>query len=288
MKTKITYLIGMLAIALIPTLWMSQGCMGNYPSVASVVVTATPSLPSDFVVNFEDSTNNINPKLANTLLTTVLNSNPSNLGGTNSNSGPITVAHNYAGSVTIATYGGSPANTLNYGTSNFIVPNTIQNVNNGSLFALHMFGGLNTTTNGYEADQLFCNFLSGSPPNPYFDMTAFTGVRMDVAFGGDTNPFRFLAFPIDLTTPSSTPGGICSGSCYAHYQVSLPSGSNTGWMPVTYTWSSFTQAFAPLGTPFSSHLNKVLQLSISMGPNSASGGLTTTTDFWLDNVQFLP
>jgi hypothetical protein len=67
----------------------------------------------------------------------------------------------------------------------------------------------------------------------------------------------------------------------------LPTGQNTGWMPVTYLWTQFAQpSYSNDGTAFTTHLKKVLSLQWGLGDNGAM--TNTTTDFWLDNVQFLP
>lgn len=259
-KTQVKWVWGsaLMFAVLIFASWFNQGCVGGVPILSAMVVTATPTLQPNVVSNFETGTTSLNSTLLN-------------IGA-------------YGGSFGTNTYGGSPPNSMN---NPFVVANTIPDANNGSSYAIHIFAPLTTTAGGYEADQLVCNFLVGAP-SPFYDLTPFTGIRMDIAFGNDTNPSRSVAFPIDLTTPSSTPGGNCSTWCYNSFQKLLPAGTNTGWMPVTYTWSQFAQAYNPMGTPFTSHLNKVLNLSFGFGANTASGGVSTYTDFWVDNIQFIP
>ena len=285
-KLKLAIFSSAVFILLVSTLWLQQGCVGGPAPFAAMIVTSTPTLPPDYVSDFETGGVSINPNLLNVNGHAGSFTSNKYLGGNFATTPTpnITITPGFTPTVTWVTIV-QPQNNLN---SPIVVPNTITNSVNGSPYALHLFASLYTTPNNYEADQLFCNFLSGAS-SPYYDLTPFTAVRMDVAFGGDTNSNRALAFPIDLTTPSSAAaGGNCTSSCYAHYQVPLPGGQNTGWMPVTYTWSQFVQTFGSLGTPFSSHLNKVIQLSVSLGANTASGGVSTYTDFWIDNVKFLP
>ena len=247
-----------MAGGVVPILWLQEGCQGSYPPIAVMVVTSTPTLMPDVVSNFET-------------------------GGTAVNSN-LTGVNGYPGSFSANTYGGSPPNTINN-------PFIVSNPGDGSNFALHISTSL-SSTGAYEADQVFCNLKSPGASSPYFDLTPFTGIRFDFKLGADTNPAsgRVFGIPIDITTVPSSPGGTCTSQCYNNFQVNLPAGQNTAWMPLTFTWSQFAEAYNQLTPPqnqFSNHLTRALQLEWSFSPNAAIV-TTTTTDFWVDNVQFLP
>jgi hypothetical protein len=236
----------------LPVLWMQQGCQGTYPLPSVMVVTPTPTLAPNVVTDFETGGTGINPYL---------------LG-----------VNGYPGSFVANTYGGSPPNSINN-------PFVLGGPGNGSQYGIHIACSL-SGTGAYEADQLVCNLIKAGAPSPYFDATSFSGVQFDInIMPSDTNPQRVFQVGTDVTTPNSAPGGTCPSGCYNHYQANLgaPTG---GWVTRSYAWTALV--YPGYGTNngpnVSTHLTKFIFLQWSESANGAV--VTTSTDFWIDNVQF--
>ena len=257
MKTKIIGCSGLVCVLLTSILWMSQGCVGGVPPITAFVVTATPTLPVDYISNFETGTVAINPTLRN--------------------------VNGFPGSFTVNTYGGGAfPNTVNN-------PFVLSNPGNGSNYAIHILCQL-SSTGAYEADQLVCTLTSGAP-SYYYDASSFTGIQFDLnILPDDTSTHRVFQIGTDVTTPASATGGTCSpvANCYNHYQATLPSGSTGGWVTKTYNWNQITYPGYGNnnGPDISTHLNKILFLQVSID-NQASVTISKT-DIWIDNVKFLP
>ena len=98
---------------MVSALWLSQGCSGKIPTMANIVATSTPTLPPDYISDFENGGNKVNPYLTN-------------------------AANGYW---TDSTYGG-PATALNVINDPFIVPNTVADSVDSSNYAAHMFARL--------------------------------------------------------------------------------------------------------------------------------------------------
>lgn len=310
MKTKWFLIPILAAFAVVPCLWLQQGCAGNYPSVATMIATPTPPLAADVISNFNSDAVSVNPTLAGVILQTVVTGGGSTSGNLNANAGPVTVLRNYAGSFTTNTYGGgSSPNTIN---SPFLLPNP----GDGSNYAINIScplsdppvttvsgcvttvtpgnppttvvsGCVTTVSSAYPADDLICTLISGGP-SPYFDASGFTGIQFEInILPDDTNPNRVFQVAVDVTTPSSSVGGTCTLGCYNYHQAVLPSVSTGGWVTESYTWSQITYpGFGTNTGPLSNHLTKLLFLQWGFSDN---GGMKNThTDFWIDNVKFLP
>lgn len=249
-KMKLIGWSSLMAAVLASTLWMQQGCVGNFAPLALMVVTSTPTLSPSVISNFESGTTAVNPTLRNT-------------GG-------------YPGNFTVNTYGGSPPNSIN---NPFVLM-----PGNASNYAIHVFASL-SGTGAYEADQISCNLTSGAP-TPYYDATGFTGVQFDINIPpANTNPQKVFQVAIDLTTPTSSPGGTCLSGCYNHYTANLA--TTAGWSTVTLPWASITYpGYGTNNGPLAGHLNKILFLMWSFSANGAV--VTTYTDVYIDNVRFTP
>lgn len=281
-----------LAGLFVTSLWLSQGCTGKIPPLANLVLTSTPTLAPNVVSNFENGSTSVNPGLTGS----------------------------YNGYWSDATYGGPPAapNTIN---STFVVSNTVSDSTDSSSYAVHIgfpSGPVTLITtgigNGYESDQLTCHLVN-SGTNPYYDATPFRGIAFYYNFPStDTNSNR--AFQIATMN---------TVSAYNHFQVLMTNGSSSGWKPVTYMWPQFVCPFgscngAMTTTGASGNLNHIafLQWQLSdnvkgqavtlpgtLSPNPGASASTTFiyagappvtvvynpltyTDFWVDNVQFVP
>jgi hypothetical protein len=278
------------------------------------VVSQQPTpLPTDVINNFETDSVYCNPDL---------------LGYQSSISAVTQLAPNGIYSVpkpgffAINSYGGPPGapNTFN---SNFVVPNTVPDATDSSNFAIHVGWPTGPLTliatgigNGYESDQLTC-YLQDNPSNLFYDATPFLdGGNGGIAFyynipADDTNTNRAFQIATINTT-----------AAFNHFQCLLPNGPSGGWQAVTFTWKQFNCPFGscngaltttgPVGNmnhiPFIqwqfSDNQKGQGVTLPGGapaspatfiyPQSGGGSVTvvygpeTFTDFWIDNVQFIP
>ena len=263
LKKKWLWYPGFFILSLLWILWMNQGCNGKIPPLSNVLAVAPTPLPSYFISDFETGKIGLNTHLQGY------------------------VGGNWAA----ATYGGSTA-APNAVDAIFVLPNP----GDGSNFAAHVFGVM-TDPGGtqYPSDQLGC-FLSDNSSTPYFDASLFTGIQFDInIMPDDTNNFtrgRIFQVATDATVPPpQIPGGRAGGrctqgaNCFNHYEYSLP-GPTGGWITLTLTWAMFNQAYGTTYGPLSNHLDKFILLQWQFGDNGA--GTVTYTDFWVDNVQFLP
>jgi len=146
----------------------------------------------------------------------------------------------------------------------------------------------------------YLNSDTGSPQYPYYAApSTFTGIRFLINIQpDDTNTNRAFQVAIDQTLPASVPGGTCAPTtactCYNHFQVSLPGGSTGGWTAESHPWADFTVPYCSSSVApadLANHLNKIvfLQFQFNAGvQGSTSSPVSTYTDFWVDDVQFLP
>jgi len=276
LKRKWLWYPGFITIALAGILWMNQGCNGKIPPLPAVLQpTAAP--PPYYITDFELGTTGVYSTLQGW------------------NSGMIWQN---------TTYGGTAAapNKVN---NPFVVPNTVPDATDSSNFAIHVFAPLLATGigNGYEADQLICP-LYNAVTRTYYDASSFTGIQFLINIqADDTNTNPVFQIAIDQTEPppalQGAAGGLCLAGkeCNSHYQVPLLSyvSAGAGWQPVSLVWSAFSPAFAPNpitpnGSSLTSHLNKIVFLQWVFSDN-VPGQIPPTatyTDYWVDNVQFLP
>jgi hypothetical protein len=263
--------------------FLGQGCVQSVPPLASVVATSTPTFPPDLVSNFEDGSVKVNPNLEN---------------GRNG----YWIARTYGGAgATLVSGGVTTVTTGNQVNEPFVVPNAVPDATDASRFAAHIFAPL-IAAGAYESDQLACYPLGGAaePGYPYYDAGAFPGgIRFLINVpADDTNTYRVLQVAIDQTLPAGEPGGACAPttvcSCYNHFEAALPAGSTAGWVAISHPWSDFTVPSCPGSvTPagLDKHLDRIifLQFLFSSGSQgSTSSPVSTTTDFWVDDVRFLP
>jgi hypothetical protein len=229
------------------------------------------------------------------------------------------------GAWSVNTYGGDPANTVNGGLSAAICndpgnpcfispipPSPASLAVNGSGFAAHIFGPLYILAGKYESHQLIGRFRN-SATNPYFDARPFSGLQCDVyVSSADTNLLPYLQIGIDRTTPPSAGvGGICLGTqCYNHYAYGLTNlGTNPGddplgnraplagpdcsnpcrdtWVRLTLPWNRFAQTFGTNHGPLVNHREKFLLIQVIFSNDNVAAS-TNYTDFWVDNIEFLP
>jgi len=264
---------------LLVVLLSSQGCNGKVPALPRVLAPAPAPLAPNVISDFENGSPNISPLLA----------------GTNN------------GTWRLATFGG-PGYAPNTVPTVFVVPNTVPDATNSSNFALHFAADLRAagTGCGYEADQLVCP-LYNQTAGTYFDASAYTGIQFMINVQPtDTNTSPVFQVVIDQTEPpaahSGTSGGICtgvgcSGGCYDHYQAAMPKGTDPTagtWQTITLTWNQFSWpsfGTAPSPNNLAAHLDKIIFLQWTYSDNTAGSPgspVVTRTDFWIDNVEFLP
>ncbi len=284
--------LGSLALAFM-TFFFFQGCTSSVPTVSSVV---PPALPVDIISNFHEGSLLVNPALTN------------GTGGY------------FTGEVTGGVAGHT--NMIN-GSLNPIIlvprPDTGQ-------YAVHIYGEqTDTNPTEYPAIELWC-FLRNNPNDPtdpyIYDLSQFpTGIQFDInILPDDTNTARWFQVGITANTPAGAdPAGICpppySANCYNYFNFNLPSGSTSGWKHMTLPFSSMKIRFSPTGSdglttqalsapailygqpvsvngqPVASFENLGLFLLWQFsngGPSPPPGapGVSTYTDFWVDNVQF--
>ena len=263
-----------MAAILAGALWTMEGCSGKIPPMAAVLQPAV-SLPPDFISDFETGKPVVSP--------TLLNSNN--------------------GVWRAATFGGSALapNVIN---GPILVPNTVSNATDSSKYAIHIFASLlaNGTGCGYESDQLDCP-LYHSNTNTYYDASSFTGIQFMLNIQPDDNNSHpvFQVVVAETEPPpaeSGTAGGTClqgpcGSTCFNHFQYLLPvnPGVGTGgWTTISLNWAQFSLAFGSLPYGLSYYLNHVifLQWTFSNNAQGYPGYPANTTDFWVDNVQFLP
>lgn len=252
------------------------------PAPSSVVVTATPTLPPDFISDFENGSAAVNPNLRN-------------------GDGGGWIARTYGGAgATLVSGGVTTVTTANTVNDPFVVQNTVPDETDASRMAAHLFAPL-IAAGGFESDQLACypEHNAGNPHYPYYDASSFTGIRFLINIpADDSNTHRVFQVAIDQTLPTGEPGGTCAPTtvcfCYNHFEVALPAGSTAGWTAVSHPWSDFTVPDCPGSvTPagLDGHLDKIvfIQFQFSAGvQGSMSSPVSTYTDFWVDDVRFLP
>ncbi len=259
----------LLVVALSAIFWVLGGCSAKLPSIGSILAPASP-LPSNYISDFENNKPTLNPLLQ---------------GGS---SGNIWRA---------ATFGG-PGNAPNKVNFPIVAPNTVADATDGSLYAIHVFATLIAagTGCGYESDQLVCPLYHGDT-NTYFDASAFTGIQFLINIGSDdtnTNPvFQVVVAEtepppaLDGTAGGTCVQGPCGSNCFNHYQASLGGVTKGSWQTVSLTWAMFNSPFNAPPFNLTYYLKHVIFLQWTFSDNVPSG-ITTNTDFWIDNVQFLP
>ncbi len=267
---------GLTAFALTGGLWMIEGCSGKLPPIAAVLQPAAPPLPPDFISDFENGKPLVSP--------TLLNSNN--------------------GVWRPSTFGGSSTapNVIN---GPILVPNTVADATDSSKYAIHIFASLENVGSGcgYESDQLVCP-LYHPDTNTYYDASSFTGIQFMLNIPPDDQNFSpvFQVVVAETEPPpaeSGTAGGTClgspgcGGSCFNHFQVALPASPGVGtggWVTLSFNWASFNSPFSSPPQPLSYYLNHIIFLQWTFSNNTAgfNGNPPHPTDFWVDNVKFLP
>lgn len=302
-KRRVLFLIFAGCLSAAAGLVFIQGCTNQVPTIAAALGSVPTPLPSDFVSNFENGSVTVNPNLQG--YPPVIPTNP--VSQLVPNGSPAFKP----GVWVLTTYGGPPgaSNAVN---SPFIVPNTVGDSVDSSSYAIHVGPTTLIAAGKYESDQLLCHLVT-TPSNPYFDASAFNGIQFYYKIQSaasasvtDNNNHRIVQIAIDQTLPpDGGAGGTCSygdNNCFNHFQIQLPGGSTTTagvdqWVVATYNWSAFsvpygTSQLSDQPTPhLSNHLNKFLFIQWQFSDNmqgSLAAPVTTETNFWIDNVQFLP
>lgn len=256
---------------------LNQGCNGKLAPLPVVLAPAPTPLPIGFISDFESGTTGLNPHLPGVTSSMFWRS---------------------------TTYGGTAASPNKVNTI-FVVPNTVPDAMDSSSFAIHVFAPLLATGigNGYESDQLICP-LYDAATRTYFDASAFSGIQFLINIqADDTNTDPVFQIAIDQTEPPPALQGAAGGTCLAgsecnsHFQISLSSAVtvHNAWQPVSVLWGGFNPAFAPnpiTPTPvyLTDHLNRIIFLQWAFSNNvlGTIPPVVTYTDYWVDNVQFLP
>jgi hypothetical protein len=285
MDSKIKYILGGVAFLSVGAILLLQGCSQQIPPLSAVIVPnpGAAALPTDYVNNFENGSLNVNLNLlgypsGNSSSVTELVPNGSSSGGGSSFTPGFWSVNTYGGP-------GSSPNTINHP---FLVPNAVSDATDSSGYAIHIGWPSAPVTciavGGYEADQLTCS-LGGS--NTYYDATPFTGVA-----------FYYNILPDDTTTYRQFEvSTINTVSAFNHFHFLMPNGSSSGWKAVTVTWSQLVYpGFGPnsglITTPGpTGNLNHFVGLQWAWSDNaqgSIASPVTNLSDFWVDNVQFLP
>jgi hypothetical protein len=122
---------------------------------------------------------------------------------------------------------------------------------------------------------------------------------------GDNNLSPVFQIAIDKTLPASSgAGGTCSGSgCYNHYQYPLSNLSSAqctplgtcglcncrnAWVRVRLPWSAFIVPFGTIPGTMIDNIKKTIFIQWQFTDNLATAGRVSHTDFWVDNVEFIP
>jgi len=270
-----------------------QGCSNQVPPISAIVVPnpGAAALPSDYISNFENNSIYVNrnllgyPPLVGASVTQ-LSPNGTASGSSSSFS---------TGFWSLATYGG-PAAAPNVVNNPFLLPNAHPDSVDSSNYAIHVGLANGPITciavGGYEADQLTCT-LENNPSDPYYDATPFlNGGNGGIAFyynilADDTSTYRqFQVETINTGAPN-----------YNHFHFLLPNGSSGGWKAVTVTWNQLTYpGFGPNSGAITTvgptgNLNHFVFLQWQWSDNaqgSVGAPVTNFSDFWIDNVQFIP
>ncbi len=272
-----------------------QGCSNQIPPVSSVVAQSTP-LPSNYISNFENGSVTVNPNLLG--YPPVIPTGP--VTELDPNGSPA-----FRPGVWVLTTFGGPPGASNAVNSTFVVPNTVADSVDSSTYALHVGPVTLIAAGKYESDQLLCHLVT-TPSNPYFDATAFTGIKFYYKIQSsasasvtDNNTNRVVQIAIDQTLPADGgPGGTCpppDSNCFNHYQVKLPNTSTTvggvdQWAVTQFAFTAFASPGYGTVTPpgLANHKTKFLfiQWQFSNNAQGTPAPVTTETNFWVDNVQF--
>jgi hypothetical protein len=292
---KIKYLLLSIAglfLAALSTAFLGQGCVESIPPLSAVVVTATPTLAPYVISNFENGSVTVNPNLANWSKSYW---QASTYGGAGTCISGCVTTVTETPTITACVTMVTAANTIN---NPFIVPNTVPDSTNSSGLAVYVFAPL-IAVGTWESDQLKCrlNTDTSGTQYPYYDASAsFTGIQFLINIpANNTSNHRVFQVAIDQTLPVTELGGTApttACSCYSHFEVALPSGSTGGWTLVSHPWTDFIDpcgSIMPAG--LENHLDKIvfLQFSFSSGTQGTTCSPESTyTNFWVDDVRFLP
>ena len=276
MRTKLKWVFfSLLAMGWVGSaLWMTQGCVGKIPTFASVIATSTVVLPSDYIANFENGDNHMNPYLLG-----------SSTGVWEDLAYP---SYNKINPVKGSTVAGP-----------FIVPNPGHG--NNSQFAAHVFGvltdpGDSTTYPDFDIK----GYFNVNCTTCYYDASSFTGIQFDyyyptVPVDGQGNSLGHAPPPdffFDLATARTSPqgqGGLCDANpssgiaCYDHYHINIP--HNASWGTISSPFTSLTLEYSTVPWQITD-AQRLLYLEFRETANNAAG--TYGVDFWIDNIKFLP
>ena len=290
---------GILALFVLSLSWISQGCKGTLPAIPAVVPTP---FPSGVISNFGNGSLNMNQTLENgeggyfTAET---------YGGAAGHANMIDGSNNP--NILFPNPGDGSAYAIHiYGAITDITPTGYPDM------ALYAFLK-NNPTNLPNSEWYDLSF-AGSP-------VVFTKIRFDMNIGADdTNTQKLFAIGCAPEVPSTTaPGGTCppnfSNNCFDYwwYNYGSPGNSFTnttypagiqghGWQPVTIAINSlsssggfglYTGAITATGTGQPApYIQQALFLIWKFSDNgTVPPGHTNDwsyTDFWVDNVEFVP
>lgn len=284
---------GLLALLVFFSAWMSEGCHGTLPAIPAVV--ATP-LPSGVISNFSNGTLNMNPTLE---------------GG----DGGYFISETYGGAA-------GEANMIDgSNTPDILFPNP----GDGSAYAVHIYGPITDITPTGYPDMALYGFLknntSNLPNSEWYDCSfsgmplTFTRIRFDMNIGADdTNTQTLFGVGSSLQVPPTTaPGGTCppnfSNNCYDYFWANYKNGTCTsfltssypiypgirghGWQPVTFLIGSLAGG-GYNGNATSNSLGSLPENSkealflIWKFSDNGTAPFDSYTDFWVDNVEFVP
>jgi hypothetical protein len=262
---KWVFILTLMLSAVIPILWLQQGCNSSYPSLTDMAIfTPTPTLQPDIVSNFESGGTAINPNLVNYI--------PGNAGFTDNI--PTT----------------SPVDGV------IATPLVQSGIGYNSNYAIRVEATWSDcATCGYPSAALSANLYSGTT---YYDLPlSLTGIMFylniaAISWTGSTAPVFSFAVPLASTIPTSG-GGTCTGSeCYDHFNASLPTTVTGGYILMTIPFSTLKRAgFGSSIAPCSQtnimdgcNNKEVMTLAWAVASNDIPGNYAV--DFRLDNITF--
>ncbi len=171
----------------------------------------------------------------------------------------------------------------------FVVPNTLSGGLNTTAYALRMQASLTDPADGSYPEVFLRGWFRSIVTNRY-DASQFSGIKYLVYVGAGDNAVK-RKFHIRIAdTTHIADSGTCFTNCYDHFGIAMPSVPTGGWVSQSVTFS--TAVREGWGNPIipttlsGHHLQELLSLDWVESRNNVAG--TSTIDFWVDQIEFIP